>query len=77
MEKDSTFESLCTRCGECCGALDDPCAKLEPSEDGGYRCKAYDDRLGPQKTVSGASFNCVPIRQHIADATLRANCSYR
>jgi len=76
-EKDQKFESICKRCGECCGSLDDPCTNLQENGDGTYLCNGYDDRLGPQKTVSGNEFTCVSIREHIAHKSLRQNCSYR
>jgi hypothetical protein len=73
---EAEFEAICSRCGACCGAFDDPCSNLYKSNDGKYLCKSYSARLGPQVTVSGHPFNCVPIRQHIAAATLRPGCAY-
>ncbi|MBU1894519.1 MAG: hypothetical protein ABIH85_01040 [Candidatus Omnitrophota bacterium] len=76
MEKE--FETRCSRCGECCGALDDPCRNLVKVESqAGWFCKVYDNRFGEQKTVSGKTFHCVSIREHIKNDTLRPNCAYR
>lgn len=74
---DSDFEAICKRCGECCGASDDPCVNLTKIGENHFICIAYERRLGPQKTVSGSLFNCVPIREHIAKKTVRPNCTYR
>ena len=71
------FESLCKNCGECCGALDDPCKNLVKNENSKYSCKKYQERFGPQETLSGAQFNCVSIREHIKNDSLRMNCGYR
>ncbi len=75
--QEEEFESICKRCGECCGSLDDPCRNLVKLPDGTYFCRDYANRLGRQKTVSGSSFRCVSIREHISLATLRQNCAYR
>jgi uncharacterized cysteine cluster protein YcgN (CxxCxxCC family) len=75
--KEEEFESICKRCGECCGSLDDPCRNLAKMDNGTYFCKDYSNRLGPQKTVSGKYFNCIPIREYISRDTLRPNCAYR
>jgi len=74
-EKD--FEMICRNCGECCGALDDPCQNLVRVNRGRYFCKDYSNRLGRQKTVSGYPFTCVEIREHIKNDSLRPDCSYR
>ncbi|MFH1878658.1 MAG: hypothetical protein ABH883_07630 [Candidatus Omnitrophota bacterium] len=71
------FEARCVRCGECCGAMDDPCANLVKLQDNTYYCRDYANRLGPQKTLSGVPFNCVSIREHIGKGSLRQNCAYR
>ncbi len=76
-EKEKEFESVCKRCGSCCGANDDPCQNLVKLGDGTFLCKAYDTRLGPQKTVSGNEFRCIPISYLIAGNALRPNCEYR
>jgi hypothetical protein len=58
------FESLCVRCGSCCGAADnDPCQHLILDKDGKYFCNTYENRFGLQKSKSGREFLCVPIRQ--------------
>ena len=74
---ESRFESVCKRCGLCCGADSDPCCNLVKLEDGTHFCDDYENRLGPQKTVSGKTFNCVSIREHITNDTLRIECAYR
>jgi uncharacterized cysteine cluster protein YcgN (CxxCxxCC family) len=62
-EMDDEYEALCRRCGWCCGARDgDPCVNLEKLADGTYFCRVYPNRIGQQKTVSGKSFTCIPIR---------------
>ena len=71
------FESLCKNCGECCGSMDDPCKNLAKKENDEYFCKKYHERFGPQETRSGARFNCVSIREHIKNDSLRMNCGYR
>jgi len=76
LEKEDEFESLCKRCGECCGASDDPCRNLVKLRDGSYFCRDYDSRFGRQLTVSGKSFRCVPIREHVTYGTLRPGCGY-
>ncbi|MFQ5951989.1 MAG: hypothetical protein ACE5JK_01105 [Candidatus Omnitrophota bacterium] len=73
---DKKFEAICKRCGECCGASDDPCLNLVKTKDGLYFCKDYKNRLKEQKTVSGKTFRCVPIREHIEKGTLKSGCSY-
>lgn len=71
-------ESMCARCGECCGALDgDPCANLTKDAGGAtYRCAAYENRLGPQRTVSGKVFNCITIEKLREHDFLRPGCPY-
>ena len=76
-EKLEAFESVCRRCGACCGSEDgDPCSNLMRNPDGKYACKTYGNRLGVQKTVYGMIFNCVPIRDLIKDGALRETCAY-
>ena len=75
-KKEAEFEAICIRCGECCGSADDPCRNLVKQKSGGFICKAYENRFGPQKTVSGAEFMCVSIREHILGETLRPTCAY-
>lgn len=76
-DKERKFEAVCSMCGECCGALDDPCSNLERGQDGKYFCRDYANRLGPQKTLLGHIFSCVPIRDHIVAGSLRPKCAYR
>ena len=70
------FESLCLRCGRCCGAEQDPCANLIKDDSGKYVCKNYDDRLGAQKTISGNAFTCVPIGEVIKKGMPNSSCGY-
>ena len=71
------FESICTRCGRCCGSKDgDPCAKLRTDSEGKYYCEIYEQRLGPQKTVRDRIFNCVPISEVIKYGYARPDCAY-
>ena len=69
-------EALCLRCGECCGLKSDPCSNLVRTQDGRYGCKVYDKRLGSQKTVSGKTFTCVPIREVIKKGLPYSSCGY-
>jgi uncharacterized cysteine cluster protein YcgN (CxxCxxCC family) len=72
------YESLCRRCGACCGAAgSDPCSKLERLADGTYRCIVYETRVGAQLTVSGKTFTCVPIRDIVRYAPTSQDCGYR
>ncbi|KJJ83772.1 hypothetical protein OMAG_002359 [Candidatus Omnitrophus magneticus] len=75
-EKAKSFEEKCVFCGECCGSKDDPCSKLLKNPNGNFFCEDYENRLGPQKTISGKGFTCVSIREHIANKTTRINCAY-
>lgn len=75
--KEEEFEAVCSRCGECCGSLDDPCANLVKGEDGSFFCNDYHHRLGFQKTATGISFKCVPITERIYAGSLRNNCEYK
>ena len=76
-KSEKEFEAICSRCGECCGAGNGPCKNLKKLEDDTYICRSYKDRLGAQETVSGQTFNCVSIREHIRNKTLPPGCSYR
>lgn len=72
-----SYEALCRRCGECCGANgEDPCANLIREDNGRYRCSRYSDRHGPQQTVSGRIFTCVNIRDVQAFGVFYNNCPY-
>jgi hypothetical protein len=62
LKKEQEFENLCKRCGNCCGATDDPCIHLIPQSGGRYFCDIYESRGGVQKTRSGKFFECVSIR---------------
>lgn len=76
--KEHEWESRCTHCGACCGALQDPCENLLSSEDGKFACRIYDNRFGPHRTVSGLEFDCVPIRWKIGVSWLGdERCGYK
>ncbi len=63
IQEEAVWESKCTRCGACCGALEgDPCENLLFLPNGKYACKIYENRYGLRKTISGKEFHCVPIR---------------
>lgn len=71
------YEAMCARCGECCGAYDgDPCSSLDKAVDGKYYCRDYANRGGTQKTISGRSFSCVPIRELINFEVPYSRCPY-
>lgn len=58
------WESLCGRCGACCGAFDgDPCEHLKQGDDKKFFCSIYENRFGQKRTIKGNVINCVPIRQ--------------
>jgi uncharacterized cysteine cluster protein YcgN (CxxCxxCC family) len=78
-DKSDEYEELCTRCGICCGSEDgDPCQNLVfDLEKNAFFCKDYENRLGPQTTVSGQSFNCVPIVENFKMGSFHAKCAYR
>ncbi|MFH0754983.1 MAG: hypothetical protein V2A70_10505 [Candidatus Omnitrophota bacterium] len=61
--KENDRESLCCHCGACCGVFEDPCAQLVMTPEGKSRCRVYLTRFGPQKTIGGQVFTCIPIRQ--------------
>jgi hypothetical protein len=72
------FEKMCWRCGICCGAEDgDPCQNLVKLSSGKYFCRRYQNRLGKQLTVSGKSFNCVPIWKVLRYPGIRLKCAYQ
>jgi len=64
--QNSEWEAKCTRCGACCGALDDPCENLRKDQNGKYYCNVYAKRFGQWHSVSGKLFTCVPINVKIA-----------
>jgi len=72
----SEYEALCKRCGRCCEAGGDPCANLTKQADGRHYCKDYNNRLGKQKTVNGAEFTCVEVRDHVALGYTIDGCPY-
>ncbi len=62
-EQEKRWESLCGRCGACCGAAEgDPCEHLEKLDNGRYSCTIYSNRFGLHKTRGGKPFLCVSIR---------------
>ena len=63
--KDQEWESLCLRCGACCGAYDDPCQHLARDQEGLYYCTIYANRLGTRKSLRGDVFDCVSITEII------------
>jgi uncharacterized cysteine cluster protein YcgN (CxxCxxCC family) len=74
--KEKEYESLCLRCGKCCGALDDPCENLEKLPSGAFACKSYSNRLGIRKTIKGNYFTCVPIKDLARKDALPYGCAY-
>jgi uncharacterized cysteine cluster protein YcgN (CxxCxxCC family) len=76
IEKMAQHEALCKRCGVCCGSLNDPCLNLRAGENGKYYCESYNDRFGQQKTVSGLTFTCVPIKEVLLYAPPTPDCGY-
>ena len=64
--KMGAWEARCTRCGACCGALDDHCENLRKDPGDKFYCTVFDRRFGQWHTLSGQEFTCVPIRQKIA-----------
>jgi uncharacterized cysteine cluster protein YcgN (CxxCxxCC family) len=77
--KERESETLCARCGSCCGAHDgDPCEHLKTDGRDAYLCDIYDSRLGNRKTVSGREFECVDIKEVLASGGWPKNpeCGY-
>ncbi|OHD54170.1 MAG: hypothetical protein A2096_07575 [Spirochaetes bacterium GWF1_41_5] len=71
------FESICVRCGDCCGSNDgDPCTELVRAVDGKYYCCDYENRLGPRQTINGNTFTCITIREVMKTGNLRPTCMY-
>ncbi len=66
MEQEALWEARCTRCGACCGSLEDPCENLRRNENNQYYCAVYERRFGVWHTISGKELRCVPIRQKLA-----------
>ena len=78
--KSQAWESLCTRCGACCGALDDPCENLRKDSSDKYFCAVYERRFGQWHTVSGKPLTCVPIRDKLAQGHTwpgEQHCGYK
>ncbi|MDD5255670.1 MAG: hypothetical protein PHR11_06435 [Candidatus Omnitrophica bacterium] len=76
-EQEERHEAACRKCGACCGAFDgDPCVNLAEQANGTFECKVYEKRLGPQVTVSGKRFNCVPIRDLLKRDYAYSQCPY-
>ncbi len=73
------FESICCRCGACCGAFDgDPCEELRQDDDGLYYCRVYKNRLGPHHTVLGVEMDCVPIEHKLKYSWIGdEKCTYK
>ena len=76
---DEEFESICTRCGACCGAYDgDPCEELRQGEDGLYYCAVYENRLGKHHTVKGLEMDCVRITTKLKESWIGDElCAYK
>ncbi|MBL8014268.1 MAG: hypothetical protein JNN05_10510 [Candidatus Omnitrophica bacterium] len=73
--QEKRWESLCGRCGACCGVVEnDPCEHLRGHQKGGYYCSIYDRRFGEHKTVNGRTVQCVPVRQIIHSSWLGDEC---
>ena len=70
------YDSICRRCGKCCGTDNDPCVNLTLEENGKYKCLVYENRLGPQKTISKKFFTCVPIKDNIRTGFSNLTCAY-
>lgn len=64
--QNAEWEARCHRCGACCGSLEDPCENLQKAANGRFYCTVYDHRFGKWHTVSGKEFNCVPLREKLA-----------
>jgi len=61
--KEDEWESLCVRCGGCCGAYDEPCEHLKKTSKNKFYCQVYTNRLGTRKAVSGEEFDCVAVKK--------------
>ncbi len=77
-EQFEKFESICKRCGKCCGSQDgDWCVHLTQNPaTGEYYCKVYENRIGFKKTVNGKGFYCIPIRDIVEHGCIRPDCAY-
>ena len=63
--KEKQWESLCVRCGGCCGFFDDPCKHLKKNQQKGLYCEIYPYRFGERETLNGEEFDCVSIKEVI------------
>jgi len=61
--KEKEWESLCKRCGGCCGAYDDPCRHLKKRIRGEFYCQIYNRRFGTHTTLDGEEFECVFVKE--------------
>ena len=75
-KKEEEYESVCIRCGRCCGAGTNPCENLILLDDGTYFCKDYANRLGRHKSVNGMEFSCIPMRELVENGTAPQGCAY-
>ena len=74
---DVEYEKKCKRCGACCGTRNnDPCINLKKDLNNLFFCTQYSERLGVQKTISGKSFICVPIRNLLKSGSVPTDCAY-
>jgi hypothetical protein len=71
-------ESICRRCGICCGSDDgDPCVQLRQNKKGEFHCAIYSERFGLRKTVKGNFFMCIPIERALKNRPeLKEICAY-
>lgn len=75
--EEAAYESLCRRCGVCCGSRDnDPCVHLVAQADGTFICGTYTNRFGLRKTVTGKEFTCVMIRDVLKFGVRYDGCGY-
>ncbi len=62
-KKEKEWEGLCSRCGGCCGAYDDPCQHLKKDKSDKFCCEIYTARFGMKKSVRGEKFDCVLVKE--------------
>ncbi|MEI8350482.1 MAG: hypothetical protein WCI77_10075 [Candidatus Omnitrophota bacterium] len=62
-KKEQEWDSVCRRCGTCCGAFDDPCRHLKKDNTGKHYCEIYQYRFGVRQAQGGEKFDCVPIKE--------------
>jgi uncharacterized cysteine cluster protein YcgN (CxxCxxCC family) len=74
--KEREYESICLRCGQCCGADNDPCLHLQRLADGSYKCNIYSNRPGTHKTIKGNNLTCVPIKELVKKGAAPYGCAY-